>query len=114
MEESKKLLKKTKQKFFLFSFFGILLVLVVSFIALNIHGNIVSQQASIQKMYSMIGAQFGLVSKISSLSERFDKIEIGDDESQVKAEFLNLLTQLNSLNVEFNSWLAKNEFTNVP
>lgn len=113
MEESKKLLKKTKQKFFLFSFFGILLVLVVSFIALNIHGNIVSQQASIQKMYSMIGAQFGLVSKISSLSERFDQIEIGDDESEVKAEFLNLLTQLNSLNVEFNSWLAKNEFTNV-
>ena len=112
MERTKKLIKKSKQKFFLFSTLGIVIIVTISLLALNVHRHIVDQQASIQKMYSMVGQQFGLISRISSLSEKFDQVKEGEDQ-ELKQEFSKLVFELNEVNVKFNSWLALNKFTQI-
>lgn len=105
MEESKKLITKTKKKFFIYSFIGILFVAFVSFFALRLHMSNVKNQSSIQEMYSMITKQLSLVSKISLLSEKFDS------EGEVPvAEFRRYLKELNSENEKLNNWFGQNDF----
>lgn len=113
MENSRKLIQDTKKTFVLYTFIGIGLVSIVSYFALNLHSQIVSEQATMQAMYSMISRQLNLVSRISSLSETFDERYGNVDEDEVKKEFSALLTDLNLQNAKFNQWLKENEFSNV-
>jgi signal transduction histidine kinase/CheY-like chemotaxis protein len=113
MEQSKKLVKKTKRTFILYTLIGMGLVFVVSYFSLKLHNSIIEEQASIQKMYSMIGQQFNLVNKISILSEKFKSYD--DDETSVELEqkFKQLLVELNDENQKMKMWLAENRYIDI-
>lgn len=108
METSNKLIQKTKRKFFLYSFIGVLLVSVVSFMALDVHSKSVRKQESIQKMYSMITDQFKLISKISLLSEKFDE-NTETVNPELYLNFRELINNLDNENRQFNKWLVESD-----
>ena len=109
MDDSKKLITKTKKKFFIYSFIGISLVALVSYLALSLHMNNVEKQSSIQEMYSMVTKQLGLVSKISLLSEKFDERKMGPDSKVPVDDFRILLRDLVSENDKLNKWFLEND-----
>ncbi|WP_372655940.1 hybrid sensor histidine kinase/response regulator [Halobacteriovorax sp.] len=108
MEASKKLIRNTKKKFFIYSFFGISLVALVSYFAVSLHMRNVRTQSSIQEMYSMITKQLSLVSKISLLSEKFDS-----EYNIPTVEFRHFLKELNSENEKLNNWFSKNDLPSI-
>ncbi len=113
MDDSKKLIKNTKKKFFIYSFIGISLVALVSYLALSLHMKNVKNQSSIQEMYSMVTKQLSLVSKISLLSEKFDERKIGPDTKVPVEDFRKLLQDLDTENDKLNSWFAKNDLPSI-
>ncbi len=110
MEQSRKLIKDTKKKFFLYSLIGISFVVFVSYLALKTHVQNMKKQSSIQEMYSMITLQLNLVNKISLLSEKFDSNESTANKEIAASDFQKLLEELNKENEKLNLWLEKNKF----
>lgn len=113
MKESNRLIKNTKKKFFIYSFFGVALISIVSYLGLNLHVQSVKRQSSIQKMYTMINRQITLVSEISLLSERFDEQLTSSDFNRLAQEFRVVLEKLDRESSEFHRWLTQNDFSAV-
>lgn len=110
MYNSLDLMKKTKRTFLVYTLFGFGLVSIVSYFSLDLHSKIVDEQASIQKMYSLIQHQFSLVNKISILSSKFKEYDDNETSEELKQNFNKLVLELNSENENMKKMLSENDY----
>lgn len=111
MNKAQQLIYQTKKKFIAFTLAGGLVVVCVSALALRYHHQVISQQTSIQNLYSLINSQLSLINKISNLSERFGETkEKGAEYDQLIVEFNKLIIELNKDNFSLDYWLLNNDY----
>ncbi|MBD64889.1 MAG: hypothetical protein CME62_06760 [Halobacteriovoraceae bacterium] len=104
MDQANRLIQNTKKKFLILSVLGISLISFFSIIALSWYNDTISHQQAMQKSSALLSHQISLVSKISSLSERFDDLNTGVEHEQLQAEFRELIIQLEGEQRRFKDW----------
>lgn len=109
MQSNDAFIKRTRRKFIFFSVVGVFLVLFISIAGLRYHQKIVEQQQGNQELYTKLEKQIALVSKVGTLSERFDDYISKNKKEQLRGEFNNVLAELSQSNKEFNEWLSQNK-----
>ncbi len=113
MNNSRKLIKKTKRKFIIFTLIGISIVLFISFVSLNFYSETISKQASMQDLNVRLGGHFNLINKISALARKYDYVEGQQEIQKLEAELALLSERLNYERNLLTNWVQKNNQKNI-
>lgn len=113
MNESQKLIHSAKKKFLLYSLFGISLIGLVSYVALDTHSKGIAKQTSIQEMYSLVTNQVNLINKILVLGEKFDDKSSANISQATKKDLKSLLEEFELNTSGLKSFMAAEDIASV-
>lgn len=97
VEHSRKLLKKAKLKFAIFSLLGITVIFIISVLAYNYHQKVVQQQVVIQNLHQGLSRQLALIHEVAKMGENLDSAK-HKDLGKVTSEINVLVESLNKNN----------------
>ena len=109
MNDSERIIKKTKKKFLVFTFVGVALIATLSISALFLHVKNVERQNTTHSIYTLINSQLDLLNKISLLSERYDDNVKVDLINKTNDEIKSLLKAITSSNIELKRILVSSD-----
>lgn len=99
-------IKRTKNKFILFSVIGVLIIFTASILAFQYHRHFINQQKTIQVLYKTFNDQIYIMHEMTLLGEKIPYLKTQEKKKHTINQFKTLTLALNEKNKVLKKWFS--------